>query len=175
MIGLWEHSIGSAVVARIIAEKKGYKEPEELSVEGLLHDVGKVILMLQFPHDYQKALSEAEAHRRTIADAETDYFAANHATVGAWVAQKWSFPRYLTDVIEYHHKPHLAKHAPLQAAIVHLSDIILRGRGFGFAGDNNVPSVNPATWEYLQLTVEDIKEILIQAEDALEATKDLTL
>ena len=175
MIGLWEHSIGCAVMARIIAKKKQFKEPEEVSVGGLLHDIGKVILILQFPDDYQKAMSEAEKTNITIAEAERNFFAANHASAGAWVARKWSFPRNLTDMIECHHRPHLAKNAPFQTAVVHLSDVLLRGRGFGFAGDNKVPAVNPATWEKLQLSKEDILDVLSESEDALEMTKDLVL
>lgn len=175
MIGLWEHSIGCAVVARIIAKKKQFKEPEEVSAGGLLHDIGKVILILQFPDDYQMAMNEAEKSDKTIAEAEKDFFAANHASAGAWVAQKWGFPRNLTDMIECHHKPHLAKNAPFQTAVVHLSDVLLRGRGFGFAGDSKVPPVNPATWEKLQLSKEDIKDVLSESEDALEMTKDLVL
>jgi putative nucleotidyltransferase with HDIG domain len=175
MIGLWEHSIGCAVMARIIAKKKQFKEPEEVSVGGLLHDIGKVILILQFPDDYQKAMSEAEKTNITIAEAERNFFAANHASAGAWVARKWSFPRNLTDMIECHHRPHLAKNAPFQTAVVHLSDVLLRGRGFGFAGDNKMPAVNPATWEKLQLSKEDILDVLSESEDALEMTKDLVL
>jgi putative nucleotidyltransferase with HDIG domain len=175
MLGLWEHSIGCAVVARIIANKKQFKEPEEVSAGGLLHDIGKVILILQFPDDYQMATNEAEKSGRTIGDAERDFFAANHTSAGAWMAQKWSFPRNLTDMIECHHKPHLAKTAPFQTAVVHLSDVLLRARGFGFAGDNKVPPVNPATWERLQLSKEEIIEVLGEAEDALEMTKDLAL
>jgi putative nucleotidyltransferase with HDIG domain len=175
MIGLWEHSIGCAVMARIIAKKKQFKEPEEVSVGGLLHDIGKVILILQFPDDYQKAMNEAEKSNITIAESERNFFAANHASAGAWVARKWNFPRNLTDMIECHHKPHLAKNAPFQTAVVHLSDVLLRGRGFGFAGDNKVPRVNPAAWERLQLGKEDILDVLSESEDALEMTKDLVL
>lgn len=175
MIGLWEHSIGCAVIARIIAKKKQFKEPEEVSVGGLLHDIGKVILILQFPEDYQKAMNEAEASDTTIVETEKVYFAANHTHAGTWMAQKWSFPRNLTDMIHSHHRPHLAKNAPFQTAVVHLSDILVRGRGFGFAGDTRVPPVNPATWEKLQLSTEDILDILRESEDALEATKDLEL
>ena len=175
MIGLWEHSIGCAIVARIIAKKKQFKEPEEVSAGGLLHDIGKVILILQFPDDYQKAMNEAETSDMTIAEAEKVFFAANHTSTGAWMAQKWSFPRNLTDMIECHHKPHLSKNAPFQTAVVHLSDILLRGRGFGFAGDNKVQPVNPATWEKLQLSKEDILDILSESEDALEMTKELAL
>lgn len=175
MIGLWEHSIGCAVMARIIAKKRQFKEPEEVSAGGLLHDIGKVILILQFPDDYQEAMSEAERSGKTIGEAERVFFAANHPTTGAWMALKWSFPRNLTDMIECHHKPHLAKNAPFQTAVVHLSDVLLRGRGFGFAGDNKVPPVNPATWEKLQLSKDDIIDVLSESEDALEMTKDLAL
>jgi|WetSurSiteA1Bulk_404760.scaffolds.fasta_scaffold61330_2 putative nucleotidyltransferase with HDIG domain len=175
MIGLWEHSMGCAVIARLIAKRKGLKEPEELSVGGLLHDIGKVILILQYPAEYQQAMSVAQHQGITVFEAERDYFAAGHASVGAWVAQKWSFPRGLTDVIDCHHKPHLAKNAPLESAIVHLSDIMLRGRGFGFAGDDKVPLINTKAWESLELSREDLKEILREAEDSLSEAEELAL
>ncbi|NLW34176.1 MAG: HDOD domain-containing protein [Syntrophorhabdus aromaticivorans] len=175
MVGLWEHSVGCAVVARIIAKRMGFREPEEISVGGLLHDLGKVILILRFPKEYGEAMELAEADGRTIGETEKDRFPANHASAGAWVARKWSFPKNLTDIMEYHHKPHLARVAPYQTAIVHLSDVLIRGRGYGFAGDRCVPPVNPATWERFQLTKEDMKKILAEAEDALEMTKDLIL
>src|SRR5208337_5340498 len=60
MIGLWEHSLGCAIVSRLVAKKKGLKEPEEASVHGLLHDIGKVILVLQFPEEYEAVLKEAQ-------------------------------------------------------------------------------------------------------------------
>ncbi|OPY74226.1 MAG: phosphodiesterase [Syntrophorhabdus sp. PtaU1.Bin050] len=175
MIGLWEHSVGCAVVARIIAKRMGLREPDEVSVGGLLHDLGKVILILQFPKEYGKAMDLAEVDGRTIVETEKEYFPANHASAGAWVAQKWSFPKNLTNMIEYHHKPHLAKVASYQTAVVHLSDVLIRGRGYGFAGDGSVPPVNPATWERFQLTKNDVKKILAEAEDAIDRTRDLVL
>jgi putative nucleotidyltransferase with HDIG domain len=175
MIGLWEHSLGCAIIARLIAKKKGLKEPEEVSINGLLHDIGKVILILQFPREYELAMQDAETKGVTVYETERDYFAANHATVGSWIAKQWNFPRNLIDVIEYHHKPNLAKNAPVEAAIVHLSDIILRARGFGFAGDRFVPPINPAAWQSLNLSDGEMREILREMEDSLEATEELTL
>ena len=49
MIGLWEHSMGCAILSRLMAEKKGFKDLEEASIHGLLHDIGKVVLVLKFP------------------------------------------------------------------------------------------------------------------------------
>lgn len=175
MVGLWEHSLGCAIVSRLIAKKKCLKEPEETSVCGLLHDIGKVILVIQFPKDYQDAMDSAERNGGTIHAAERDHFAADHASVGSWMARAWSFPKGLTEAIQYHHKPHLSKGVPVQTAIVHLADVILRGRGFGFAGDRVVPSVNSSAWDLLGLSRQDLKEILREMEDALEAAEQLTL
>jgi len=48
MIGLWEHSLSTAIFARIIATKKELQSPEEISIAGLLHDIGKVIFIIAF-------------------------------------------------------------------------------------------------------------------------------
>jgi putative nucleotidyltransferase with HDIG domain len=175
MIGLWEHSLGSAIFARLIAKKKGLKDPDETSIHGLLHDIGKVVLILHFPTEYEQLMEDARNREITIYEAETEYFSTSHATVGSWVAKQWSFPKPLIDVICYHHRPLLAKVAPLDTAIVHLSDILLRARGFGFAGDHMVPLLNNAVWETLSLTEQDLREIFKEAEDLLDEAADMSL
>lgn len=175
MIGLWEHSLGCAIIARLVAKKKGLKEPEETSIRGLLHDLGKVILVLQFPEEYANIMNEAEAREVTTYEVENEYFSTSHATVGAWVADQWSFPKVLTDVIAYHHKPHLSKLAPMETAIVHFSDVLLRGRGFGFAGDYAVPPVHPFAWKLVGLRDSDIREILKEAEELLADVTDISI
>jgi len=173
MVGLWEHSLGCAVAARLIGKKKGLKEPEEVSVAGLLHDIGKVALVLQFHSEYEEIVKDAETNNILIMEAEKNFFSVNHANAGTWMIQKWSFPRNLIEMIEYHHKPHLSKNVPLEAAIVHLADIVVRARGFGFAGDHLVPAVNPSAWELLELTEEDLLDIFKELEDSFEATDEI--
>lgn len=175
MIGLWEHSLGTAIICRLMAKKKGLKEPDELSAEGLLHDIGKVLLVLQYPDVYEKAMNDSDNNHLTIYDTERGYFNTTHATVGMWMARKWRFPPNLIETIEYHHKPHLAKIAPVDSAIVHFADILVRARGFGFAGDRFLMPVNPTAWELLSFSDADIKEILSEAEDSFQMTEDLSL
>ncbi len=175
MVGLWEHSVGCAIAARLIAKKKGLKEPEEVSVAALLHDIGKVVLSLKFPREYEKVLADAESKDIFIFDAEKNHFAITHADAGSWIARRWNFPRNLVEVIEYHHKPHLAKEASVQTAIVHLSDILIRSKGYGFAGDSLVPAVNPSSWQLLGLSENEIKDILKEIDDSLGQTEDFLL
>jgi putative nucleotidyltransferase with HDIG domain len=174
MIGLREHSLGCAILSRIIARKKGLKDPEEAFIFGLLHDIGKVVLVLHFPAEYEKAMDLARQKNVTVYEVEADFFSTTHATVGAWIAEQWSFPRSLIDVIGCHHRPQLSKTAPMEAAIVHFAYVLLRGRGFGFAGDPFVPPLHPSAWELLSLSQSDIGDILAQAEDLLEEAADLS-
>ena len=174
MNGLYEHSLGCAIASRIIAQKKGLKEPEEVSVAGLLHDIGKVILALEYPAEYQAAMNEAQEKSISIFDAENIQFNATHANVGSWLAEKWRFPRNLIEVIECHHRPALAKNAPLETAIVHMADLLVRARGFGFAGENFVPEVNTIAYELLRLSEADIKDVLKEMEDNMESAEDMS-
>jgi putative nucleotidyltransferase with HDIG domain len=175
MIGLWEHSLGCAIAARLIAEKKGLKEPEEASIDGLLHDIGKVLLILQLPEEYEKAMRDADIGDLSIYETERAHYGTTHSSVGSWMAQKWRFPQKLIDVIEYHHKPHLSKNAPVESAIVHLADILVRARGFGFAGDHTLMAVNPESWQMLDLSEADLRDILGALEESLEMTEELSL
>lgn len=175
MVGLWEHSVGCAITARLIAKNKGLSEPEEVSVAGLLHDIGKVVLSLKFPEEYGKIMADAEAKDIFILEAEKNHFTISHADAGAWMASKWNFPKSLVEVIEYHHKPHLSKNAPMHAAIVHLSDILVKAKGFGFAGDNIIPAVNPSAWQLLDISDADLKDIIKEMEDSMGQAEDFLL
>ncbi|BCB96658.1 histidine kinase [Dissulfurispira thermophila] len=175
MSGLWEHSVGCAVTSRIISQKKALGYLEEVSVAALLHDIGKVVMGLKFSNEYRRVLKEAETKDIFIFESERKYFSVDHAMVGAWLTDKWKFPRSLIEVIEYHHKPHLSRNVPVQTAIVHLSDILVRAYGFGFAGDNFVPAINPTVFEMLNLTEEDIKDILYEIGESFGHMEDVIL
>jgi putative nucleotidyltransferase with HDIG domain len=175
MVGLWEHSLGCAIASRIIAKKKGLKEPEEISIAGLLHDIGKVVMGLKFPDEYGLAMNDAKNGDIFMLEAEKKHFNISHADAGGWIAQKWNFPQNLYEPIEYHHKPHLAKVVPMQTAIVHFADVLTRAKGFGFSGDNFVPAVHPTVWQLLDLSDEDLKEIVSELEDSLGEAENFLL
>jgi len=174
MRGLWTHSVGCAVAARCIAEKKGVKDPEEFSIAGLLHDIGKAILVLEYQKEYEKSMEVAAEAKIPIFEAEKKVFSHGHAEVAMWLAEKWRFPRNLVEVIAYHHRPSLSHIAPLETAIIHVSDIIVRARGVGFAGDFFVPELNTQAFDRLSLSDIDIKDILMRIDDATDAIYNTT-
>ncbi len=172
MIGLREHSIGVAIASKVIAQKKGLKEPEEVFVAGLLHDVGKVILILMYPDEYEKAVKESETSAIAIFDTERNHFSETHAAVAGWLSEKWHFPKKLCDCLANHHRPQVSTLAPLETSIVHMADILVKARGIGFSGDNLVPELNPQAHEILNLTEADLREVLKELEDSVEQTEE---
>lgn len=175
MVGLWEHSMGCSIAARLIAQKRGLKETEEISVSALLHDIGKVILILQYPEYYGYAMKESAEAGVLIGLSENKVFPADHTEAGGLLTEKWRFPNVLTEIIRYHHRPHLSKAFSYEASIVCLADILVRARGFGFAGDNLVPSVNPDVWKRLDMTEEDLRDIFKEMEEPMADADTLNL
>ena len=173
MVGLWEHSMACGIAARLIAQERGLKEPEEISAAGLLHDMGKVILALKFREEYGQIIMDAKNSGMTIFAAEKEFFHITHADAGTWIGQKWNFPQTLLDVIAHHHDPSSARTAPLETAIVHVADVLVRARGFGFAGDGVVQPVSVAAWEMLSLSEGAITRILRETEESLEEAEEL--
>jgi hypothetical protein len=140
-----------------VAKRKGLPDPEETSVHGLPHDIGKVVLVLQFPAGYQKIMDQAKEKEISVYEAENEYFSMSYATVGACLAKQWSLHVPLIDVIN-HHRPRLAKVALTDAVTVHFSDIFLRVRGFGFAGDYPVPPMDDSVWELTNISQPAIRD-----------------
>jgi putative nucleotidyltransferase with HDIG domain len=173
MTGLYEHSMGCAAAARIIAQKKGLREPEEAYVAGLIHDIGKVVMALEFTKAYEGALALAEKEHIAIMQAEKKFFADNHAALGGVLSEKWRFPKKLTEAILYHHQPRSAALFPLETAIVHLADILTKARGLGFWGDQIVPIVDDAAFDRLELSEEDIIDVFRELEGSIEATQEV--
>ena len=171
MVGLWEHSLATAIAAKALASKKGQGEPEEVMISALLHDIGKVALKVRFPGPYKSALLMSENEGFFIRESEERVFSVGHAEAGSWLSRKWNFPISLIEPIAYHHRPTLARSAPLQTAIVHISDILVRARGIGFAGERFVPAVHQKTWETLAFSGQDIKEVLRVVDETIEETE----
>jgi putative nucleotidyltransferase with HDIG domain len=175
MAGLWEHSAGCAIASRLIAREKGFEDPQDFAVYGLLHDVGKTILLVRWPKIYAKALNEAKLEDTSIRAMELAHFGVDHATAGAWLAEQWKLPKSLIEVVKYHHAPGRAKEAKMETAIAHVADILVRGRGFGFAGDTDVPPVDSDAWKLLELSERDLRFILSELESLMEQAEELTL
>jgi putative nucleotidyltransferase with HDIG domain len=121
-VGLWKHSLGCAITAKLLAQKKVMSDPEEASVAGLLHDIGKVVLSVQFPKEYQVALAAARDRSMFLFDAEMEMFKMTHATAGAYFARAWRLPKFVVEAEADGGRPHpLCGIRPKERSLCHPS------------------------------------------------------
>ena len=174
-VGLWEHSLGAGVAANIIARRLKLPECEEISTAALLHDIGKVIIRLNFGDDYRQLLELIEKKGIPMLEAERGLLGTDHTEVGAWLAKGWFLPDKLVEPIACHHNVAAATSQQSKAAVVHFADILVKASGFGFSGDDFVPSIQPVAWEKLGMTETILTEIVEELEDKLVDTKNFSL
>jgi putative nucleotidyltransferase with HDIG domain len=160
MVGLWEHSVGCALASSTVARHVGLKDIEDISVAGLLHDLGKVVTAVQLP-DMKTAIEQAvKARDIPYLEAEKEVLGFGHDRVNAWIADHWKLPPSIKEGMSYHHKPQLARLYPEAACCAHLGDFLVRLFEYGSGGDDNVPYLEPEALKKLKLKTSDIETIL---------------
>lgn len=171
--GLWEHSLGCAVLSRRIAKERRMKDPEEIMVAGLLHDLGKVVLAFLAPTEYTLARQTALDRRLHIATAEREVFGVDHAHVASWIARHWRLPMRLSDPLVHHHAPARTVNFKDATAVVHLANILARGMGYGYPGDMTMPALDHEAFHAVGLSFVQLDRILEEAEGEYQAGVDI--
>ncbi len=121
---LWRHVKSCGIAARIIAKASNYPDPEEAFVGGLLHDIGKLAILLNYPDEYAKIEQEMRHHATPSCISEQQLLGFNHADLGQMLTEKWHMPKALQTSIHYHHKPEDASQSYRQfTMLIHLADL----------------------------------------------------
>jgi HD-like signal output (HDOD) protein/CheY-like chemotaxis protein len=104
---LMEHCWLTGVVARGIAgaEELDARSCDHAFLAGLLHDIGKLILMANLPQLYQDVLKKVETGRRPLAEVEADVLGCNHAELGAYLMGLWGLPDPVVEAVAFHYQP----------------------------------------------------------------------
>lgn len=171
--GLWEHSMGVATTAAVIASRMELDDVEEVSLAGLLHDLGKVVIRVHMPDDAASILELVEVEGMSVRQAEREVLGFSHAQVGLWLAESWKLPPTLTDPIRWHHQPAGARKAPRITAAVHLADVLVRGYGLGDGYDDWVPPLERSALARLGVRSADLEAIVEQMCQKLAAAESL--
>ena len=162
MVGLWEHSLGCAMACGATARMLGFKDAEEYSVAGLLHDLGKVVATVQLP-DLKVEIERVVTGRDLFyLEAEREVLGFGHDRINAWLADHWKLPANIKEGLSYHHKPHLAPLYPEMASVVHLGDFLVRSFEYGFSGDVGVTYLRPEALKVLKIRPADFEKLLDQ-------------
>jgi putative nucleotidyltransferase with HDIG domain len=104
---IWEHCNKTAFYARNIALVYRLTSIVEFSfMAGLLHDLGKIILLATDMRLVKRIATMVE-NRKIVTSTimEEISIGISHSTIGAMISEKWNFPPFLIEAIRFHHAP----------------------------------------------------------------------
>lgn len=98
----WWHSLRCAFLSKNMAAKMNIDQPDEAFVSGLLHDIGKVVLWINFNASYDVLLENCRNDGQRLIEEESR-LGATHCEVAAWLLDRWNFKTVVSDSVRYHH------------------------------------------------------------------------
>ncbi len=169
---LWHHSLATAILAEQLAGEVEGLAPTQVFLHGLLHDVGRAILVqifdeLESDPQYQGAFTEDEIERTVD---------GLHGQFGAALLRKWHFDDSFGEVAMFHHQPAKSFAHQNIVSVVSLADAVACHAGFGLE-HSGIPEGEPAGHAsacYLGIDAAAIEFATHQMKRSYEAMVDLT-
>ncbi|MEW5961503.1 MAG: HDOD domain-containing protein, partial [Chloroflexota bacterium] len=127
LASLWNHSVSAATLARQIAHVEGGDRRllDYAFTAGLLHDVGKLVLVTLLPAEYTQTWQRVVEQGEPLLATESELLGATHPQVGAYLLGLWGLPRPIVEAVAWHHHPpeHTADQFSLVTA-VHVANVL---------------------------------------------------
>lgn len=99
----WKHSLTAAMLARALAQQQDYPAVDDAYLAGLLHDVGRLALMICSPLTCQGHFLTLDD--QTLCATEQQELGFTHAQAGAWLINQWHLSAEIAEAVLHHHEP----------------------------------------------------------------------
>ncbi len=165
---LWTHNIAVALTARLIARSLYPHRADQAFLAGLMHDVGKLLMLQQHLDTYERVIKKGLAEGLDSIAAEVRVYPFDHTHVGQMIAEKWNFSADLYSAIGAHHAPWVDIERGSLAALVKLSDLIAHAGGLGAGRDASswkrvsAPLLEDA-WAYHDVPTREQRQLISEA------------
>lgn len=171
MQDFWHHSLYCGLLAQILAKKSKKTNAESIFIAGLLHDIGQLLMFNQRPEQSHEAillLMEGSEELETY-QAEQHVFGFDHTQVGAALIRRWKLSPVLEACVEFHHAPQNANAFSIEVALINIANAVAVMADFdSMSEEDEIPTINPASWVLTGLTKSDLPEAIKQAQGEIK-------
>ncbi|MDB5952368.1 MAG: histidine kinase [Massilia sp.] len=158
----WRHSIATAACARVLARRMRFNQDYAFTA-GLLHDIGRLVLVSTYPERYADVLAWRAANDCELIEAERAVLGIDHVMAGVALAERWNFSETMVLGIAWHHEPERAG-AGFLATVIHVANAIVHALDIAGEDDELVPPVSAVAWSALGLNEEAYLHVFRETE-----------
>jgi putative nucleotidyltransferase with HDIG domain len=162
----WRHAVGTALCAKSLARLAKCNQ-EFAFVSGLLHDIGRLVLVTGFSDQYAEVIAYRYANDCDMLQAERSVLGLDHAVVGRALAEHWKFPQLIQRAIANHHAP-MAQDLGDIPSVVHVANAIVHALDLAGAHDELVPAIAQNAWDSLGIDTAGLRRVLVDTESEFE-------
>ena len=171
---LRRHSYAVGTIARIVARRchalgnaqQQMQFSANMFAAGLLHDIGKVLLVEYFGEECNNIIDAVYANNWTMVQAETGVLGISHADAGFHAGIEWKFPVNMVNVIARHHWPLerilpklKSKQGRLAQRVIRIADAASYELGYDMIrADGPPPAVDPELFNKTGISIEDFEK-----------------
>ena len=160
-----DHAVGTAYLARLVAEKTG-SDLDEAFLCGLLHDIGKLVV-LKLAHDHGRKTG------KPIPSEEIEAaIIARHAWLGGLTLQRWKLPDAIIEPVTFHHDYTQADTRHKQTAVIYAANLLAHRYGFGCPQNGREFLEDPVA-EFLKLDATWLEATDIHAPGLYEVARQI--
>ncbi len=104
---LWRHSLRTGYVAAFITQAQlgDSHAAWEAFVGGVLHDIGHVVFLTEYPSDFSRVIDVARKQGKGISLVESDLLGASHGELGEMLLNRWGVEGRMQQIVRYHDEP----------------------------------------------------------------------
>ena len=164
----WRKSVLCALLAGKIAKVSGTEESERFFVEGLLRDIGHLVLYQIIPQRAQSALVEAGYLGTPFAEVERSNIGCDFTEVGAELIRVWGMPNQIEQAIRHQLSPNQAAEFDLHASIVHLAGAVADHAELESAQAGRQLACDPFALSRTRFNADESPALLKEAQDQLQ-------
>lgn len=121
-----DHSEDISIGCRILAELSGMQrdEYEMYSVAGLIHDIGRLAIMVASNRTSAHVLGTLWDKMASVVHDERASLGTNHCNVGMQICRKWNFSPIIQEGVLRHHTPFVDSDFSLPGALIFVSHFL---------------------------------------------------
>jgi len=154
-IQILEHSAVVGALARYFGSHLALPT-EELFTAGVLHDIGKLMLLDTMPEQYHQLLEQTNGQADALHILERSEYGFDHGVLAAHVLKAWNIPNPIPKVVAWLHQPARAyESSSLHAGLVQtvrLADALVYAMGNGATRDDVAELVRHEAASYLDIS-----------------------